>query len=104
MTLQSGQSALTLLTKFGLSFDPARGVLDSGSRSAMEPDLLPPPPLLLELSLLLPQPAAMAAAAAMRAGTAHLILTGNCLLMVDWGFTFRRPPSGARTGRGRTGR
>src|SRR3954465_9153222 len=70
----------------------------------MEPDLLPPPPLLLELSLLLPQPAAMAAAAAMRAGTAHLILTGNCLLMVDWGFTFRRPPSGARTGRGRTGR
>src|SRR6476659_845399 len=107
MILQFGQSCLALASKFGLSCDSYRAVLDSGSRRAMVPDLLPPPlPLLvLELSLLLePQPAPMAAAAAMRATTAHLVLTGNCLLVVDFGFTFRRPPAGARTGRGRTGR
>jgi hypothetical protein len=51
----------------------------SGNSTATLPALLPPP---LELLLLLePQPAAIAAAAAIpRAPSAHFDLTGNCLL------------------------
>src|SRR3954447_20527689 len=82
MILQFGQSCLALFSKLGRSWDSYRAVLDSGSSSAMEPDLLPPP--LLEpppLSLLEPHPAAIAAAAA-RAPSAHtgLNFTGTPLI------------------------
>src|SRR5690242_19148857 len=81
----------------------------SGSSTAIL--ALPPPllPLVLELLLLDPQPAAMSAAAAMtRAPSAHFDLTEPILLLVDPSLSFtliaRRPPWPAPAARGRRGR